>query len=133
MLFVILAAICSVPGLVSAGGQAVHDEKALTGPWQLLPPAGPGGWTFKDGIVELNDINGGIRFSFKLDPQQSPKQIALIPVDNNVPLPTLQGIYQLEKDQLKVCVREAKHGRPKEFKTDPESGAHLLTLKRVNP
>ena len=45
---------------------------------------------------------------------------------------SMWGIYQLDKDELKICVsvRTAVKERPTEFKTQPDSGRYLVTLKR---
>ena len=45
---------------------------------------------------------------------------------------SMWGIYQLAKDELKICVsiRTAVKERPTEFKTQPDSGRYLVTLKR---
>lgn len=45
---------------------------------------------------------------------------------------SMWGIYRLDKDELKICVsiRTTVKERPAEFKTQPDSGFYLVTLKR---
>jgi uncharacterized protein (TIGR03067 family) len=62
--------------------------------------------------------------SFKIDSSKKPKTLDLT-VDNK----TIEAIYELEGDTLKVCASEG--GRPKEFKSEAGSQSILLVLKRV--
>jgi uncharacterized protein (TIGR03067 family) len=47
---------------------------------------------------------------------------------------TVQGIYKFERDRLIICMRgpeTAEKGRPKEFKTEADSGLGIMTLERI--
>jgi uncharacterized protein (TIGR03067 family) len=42
-----------------------------------------------------------------------------------------QGIYQLDGDQLKICMAQQKQKRPAEFVSKKGTGQQLWTLKRL--
>src|SRR5262249_5644929 len=65
--------------------------------------------------------------SFRLDPSKKPKQIDLLGDMGNV---QAQGIYELEKDHLKLCWdREFKaHGRPTKFAHAKEGNDPFLLV-----
>ena len=73
---------------------------------------------------------------FKLDPSQTPKTIDLTVYEDDKPGRTVQGIYSLDKGQLKMCVpsfdstaKDAKV-RPREFKTKAGDGLVMMVLTR---
>ena len=46
----------------------------------------------------------------------------------------MQAIFKLEKGRLIICFRgleAAKKGRPKDFKTEADSGLGMITLERL--
>lgn len=69
--------------------------------------------------------------SIKLQSRESPKRIDLIftagPEQGNISA----GIYELEGDDLRICLGFAGVDRPKLFLTRAESGHALETLKRA--
>jgi uncharacterized protein (TIGR03067 family) len=76
---------------------------------------------------------GATKARFKLDPATSPKAIDLTVADGEAKGTVVQGIYAVEGDQLKLCIREVpeRGARPKEFKTEKNDAILYATLKRV--
>jgi len=66
-------------------------------------------------------ISGG---KFKLDPTKKPKQIDIV-IRNK----TMQGIYSLEGDILKLCGSEVGDERPTEFKTQEGTKVFVMVFK----
>src|SRR5262249_53298204 len=69
----------------------------------------------------LGEIKEG---TFRVDPTKTPATI-----DMTVEGKTSLGIYQLDKDALKLCAAEPGEPRPKEFKASDDKQL-LATLKR---
>jgi uncharacterized protein (TIGR03067 family) len=70
-------------------------------------------------------------FTVKLDPAKKPKAIDTTPLSGKFKGKTQMGIYQLEGDELKLCLpnQEVKE-RPSEFKSPKGSDLAVMTLKR---
>ena len=84
--------------------------------------------TFKDNqmtVLRNGDIRPG---TFKIDPNKTPAQIDVTLGYGPDKGKTFEGIYQLDGDQLKLCVRDKGAGRPVEFKGG--EGLLFVTLKR---
>jgi uncharacterized protein (TIGR03067 family) len=64
----------------------------------------------------------------KLDPTKSPKHVDLEHYATGVP--AWPGIYELNGDDLKVCLNLEGKARPTEFKTKAGDKCLLLVLKR---
>jgi uncharacterized protein (TIGR03067 family) len=66
--------------------------------------------------------------TFMLDPWQKPKTIdgKMEGADK-----TVQGIYELDGDTLKICNGQPGEARPKEFATKAGSGLTLVVWKKV--
>jgi len=64
---------------------------------------------------------------FTIDPSKKPASIDLTIEQAK---PTIQGIYELDKDTLKICVGLEGNKRPTEFKSAANSGTSLLILQR---
>ncbi|MGE3803368.1 MAG: TIGR03067 domain-containing protein [Gemmataceae bacterium] len=68
------------------------------------------------------------RFAIKIDPSTSPRCIDIkvtLGVQKDV---TMEGIYDVKKDELRLCVKVLGNDRPTEFKNGDEIA--LVTLKR---
>jgi uncharacterized protein (TIGR03067 family) len=76
----------------------------------------------KDGAAPENN-------SFKLDPSKKPRAIDVIPASGQAEGKTLQGIYELEGDTLKLCLGMPGVGRPDAFAAGEMRV--FITLKRV--
>jgi uncharacterized protein (TIGR03067 family) len=131
---------------VLAAGQAdeaaLKKEKALIeGTWKIMRLTTPKGdqdnvagatLTFgKDGSVEFRKGDETKKATFKLNPAAKPKEIDLTPDDDANKV--MRGIYQIEKDMLKLCLDHNPNSgqRPNEF-TAPEGGSNvLITLEKM--
>ena len=81
----------------------------------------------KDGSIIIKDGDVLVeKQTFKLDPSKKPKQIDIKAEDERLP-----GIYELDGDNLKLCVTEGKGTpRPTKFAPDDKTEAVLVVLKR---
>jgi uncharacterized protein (TIGR03067 family) len=145
--------------LTAAGGPGAEPEKKedaaakdlakLQGKWKCVAEDLNGTVRkFNDGHVigyekdiEISyDADGGVatKESIKLDPSKSPRQIDTTILLNvlfpNTEGQTLQGIYQLEGDELKLAYPiPPNRQRPAELKTKQGSPFVVATYKRVKP
>lgn len=69
-----------------------------------------------------------VRHKVKLDSSKSPKEIDL--THRSEVGPTWPGIYEINGDDMKICLDLEGKARPTEFKTKPGSKQLLLVLKR---
>ena len=123
------------------------EQKLLQGKWQVVkfmdqseqdaPPEEIKEMTFefKDGvlIIAKNKDGRGPALPYRLDPTKKPKWIDL---NMGHPYPWVEGIYQIEGNELKVCVIGGARGgkvpaRPKEFKAKKQEKYSLFVLKRI--
>ncbi len=77
----------------------------------------------------------GVALSFQIDPTKTPRTIDLYFVE-----PAALGIYEIDGDQLKLCLELPPSGsqpetlqRPSSFTVDPDSRRVLLQLRRWEP
>jgi uncharacterized protein (TIGR03067 family) len=70
------------------------------------------------------DKDDAKKAKYKADPSAKPPRI-----DITYETKTMQGIYELDGDNLKLCLGDPDGERPTEFKA--AKGRHLITLKRV--
>lgn len=124
--------------VVLAGGgadeAALKKEKArLEGMWKITRLATPKGdqdgavgatLTFgKDSSLEYRKDDEMKKASFKLNPAAKPKEIDITPEEDADKV--MHGIYQIEKDSLKICLSKEK--RPNEFAA-AEGGSNILIV-----
>jgi uncharacterized protein (TIGR03067 family) len=85
-----------------------------------------------EGKVEGNDAitNEYARIKFKLDPAAAPKSMDITVAAGSQTDATMQGIYELKDDELRICAKVFGDGRPKEFAAPDGSSTVLLVLKR---
>jgi uncharacterized protein (TIGR03067 family) len=69
--------------------------------------------------------------TFKLDPSKNPKQLDAVPGDGPAQGQTVEHIYEIDGDKLKLCFALPGTDRPKEFKSTAGSGLWLFTYKRA--
>jgi uncharacterized protein (TIGR03067 family) len=126
------------------------DAKLLQGTWELIYQESRGdklpdeeaaamfdGKTVFKGdriryTVQLPHFD--FEFAYKLDPTRTPKTIdlTLTDVDDQKGIGRIfRGIYQLDKDSLKICYSAGK--RPTDFDASAKSAAILIVLKRKRP
>jgi uncharacterized protein (TIGR03067 family) len=79
-------------------------------------------------IGEDRDGKKGEGNAYRLDPAKKPKTIDISDPD----LGSTPGIYELNGDTLTICLAIGKE-RPTEFKSDTNSLATLMVLKRQRP
>jgi RNA polymerase sigma-70 factor (ECF subfamily) len=68
--------------------------------------------------------------SYKLDPKKDPKVIEIKPLDGPAKGKTINGLYALDGDRLKLCLTNGSGPAPTELATKSNSGFLLLILKR---
>jgi uncharacterized protein (TIGR03067 family) len=83
----------------------------------------------KDGkSLTLMHNNESKKGTFKLNPAGKPKEIDIKPADEDK---TFEGIYQVTKDKLKICLSPNNgDGRPAEFATKEGKAFVLVELER---
>jgi uncharacterized protein (TIGR03067 family) len=87
--------------------------------------------TFGGEKIVSQSKDGQHTSTFKLDVTKKPKQIDVTPLDGDEKGKVLEGIYEVTKDGLKICiVDDAGVTRPTAFTSKEDSGVVLLTLKR---
>jgi uncharacterized protein (TIGR03067 family) len=70
-------------------------------------------------------------FTIKLDPSKKPKAIDATPLNGKFEGKTVLGIYQLEGDELKMCLpKQGDKERPSDFKSPEGSDLAFMTFKR---
>jgi len=121
---------------------AKNDQKKLQGKWMLTSAVMNGAEIPKDQVKgELvfkddkysyatgeGESGGG---AFKLDTSKKPKAMDAVPSDGPAKGETVEVIYELDGNNLKVCMASPGAKRPKEFKADGDSNLWLFTYKRA--
>lgn len=117
------------------------DKARIEGTWKITKFMGPQGdkgdiagatLTFgKDGSVEFRHEEKKKKATFKLNPAAKPKEIDLTPDEDANKL--MRGIYQFEKDMLKLCIEADPNNaqRPKEFAAPAGGGSVLIILEKA--
>ncbi|HEV3143482.1 MAG TPA: TIGR03067 domain-containing protein [Gemmataceae bacterium] len=142
---VVVSFAVAQPGL--RADDAKDDLKLFQGDWKVVGLEADGKQAPAEAIKGVRmKIKGSVfegtypgqtsgeKATVKLDSSKSPKQIDLVVLEGPEKGKTVEGIYKLEKDRLVLCMRGpevAEKGRPKEFKTDTDSGLGMMTLERI--
>lgn len=130
-----------VVGLVGGTDEKKDDNKKdldhLKGNWTIVSME-IDGKNHEDGVdskfsfdgenmhVRIKDMEH--KAKFKLDTGTKPKQIDVTPADGPEKDKVLQGIYELAKDELTICIgHDSGTARPKEFES--KEGSHHLLVK----
>lgn len=86
---------------------------------------------FEGDMVTIKDPKHEEKAKIKLDPAKKPKTIDITPGEKGAPAKVVQGIYELNKDELKICFTRGGGGaRPTEFVSKAGSDVSLIVLKR---
>ncbi len=92
-------------------------------------------WEFKEDklFITLRPLQAGekgtvMEFSYSVDPG---KGFSLIDLPTKHPKLGFIGIYKLDNDELKVCIRAGRESRPATFDTDQPDKFKLI-LKKTN-
>jgi uncharacterized protein (TIGR03067 family) len=145
---VTLALSLAVATRAAAGGDSPDDTKQLQGTWAIDPASYKDEKNkevredlsmlrvvFDDDVVTMTrprrfEVNGKAKIeltkekmTFRLDPSKSPKQIDFI----NAMQEEVQGIYELEKDSLKLCFDRK---RPIKFAAGKDGPEILMLIRK---
>lgn len=133
--FALMAAVLALP---ASADEKKPTDAALKGKWKVTSAtfngAESGGLkgrtlVFKDGAFTTYDGDvEGRTLTFTLNPKANPKEIDLDRGGDGV---KALGIYQIEKDELKLCYAEPKESRPTKFESAAGNRTFLLVMKRV--
>jgi uncharacterized protein (TIGR03067 family) len=83
--------------------------------------------------ARVNDEIKSTAYKVKLDPSTEPKSIDLVPVSGTTPDAVVRGVYQLEKDVLKLRLGKPGQKRPLGFALKSDADTTLLVLQREKP
>jgi uncharacterized protein (TIGR03067 family) len=120
---------------------AKNDQKKLQGKWIVTSGVIDGNKLPKDQVkgdlvfdkdkyaYTTGDEKGG--GTFKLDPSKKPKHMDSVPSDGPVQGQTVEEIYEIDGDNLKICIALPGTPRPTAFKSEAGSGLWLFTYKRA--
>jgi uncharacterized protein (TIGR03067 family) len=142
--------IVVIPGAVLRGQDAQKDLDKLQGTWALRTMEANGSAAPKDFVEKITITFKGDKmvmdgpmaaakgeepvrpeFTVRLDPSKKPKALDATALNGKFKGKTQLGIYQLDGDELKICLpnQEAKE-RPSEFKSPVGSDLVVMTLKK---
>jgi uncharacterized protein (TIGR03067 family) len=138
-----------VAGTDAKGQSAKEELKKLQGTWVLTAIEGGGKKSPQDATSDarIEMVIRGNKFAtgqvgapkaqgfLRVDPTKKPKAMDMSPTDAFNPGETTYEIYELKDDILKRCENADKdsgkpEGRPKDFKTGPDSSGHITYWKR---
>lgn len=137
-----LVLVLGVAGLLGADdkGDAKKELAKLDGTWQAQSMEVDGNKnddaksfsvTIKDGKYSAkmgSDVyNEG---KLTIDPTKKPKTLDVMPSKGDNEGKTMQGIYELDGDTLKICLSQPDGDRPKEFASTAGSGRLNVVYKR---
>lgn len=114
------------------GSKAPSDADKLQGKWKMLYTEQAGrkdddvmALIFEKDTLKLQkDDRITDNWTFKLDPSAKPKWIDVVERDK-----VMKGIYELDGDNLKICLREKGDERPTRFESD-NARVVVMVLKR---
>jgi uncharacterized protein (TIGR03067 family) len=81
----------------------------------------------------VNDQFQEETYQLKLDPTTEPKGLELIPLSAGAPDREVRGVYQLDKDVLKIRVGKPGAKRPLGFALPSDADTTLYVLQREKP
>ena len=143
--FVTLLAL--IPLCVATQADAVKTELAkLGGTWQVVGHETNGKPTNEDHWRKVQFVFKGNQLTFLgddilrkkvakitlvIDPATRPRVIDLKIVEGEFKGTTLEGVYEIKDDSLKICFRnDETKNRPNNFSTREDSNLVLFVLKR---
>jgi uncharacterized protein (TIGR03067 family) len=83
--------------------------------------------------TRVDDQFKDVTYQLKLDPASEPKGIDLIPVSDAGPVQAVRGVYQLDKDVLKIRLGKPGEKRAPGFALKTDADTTLFILQRVSP
>jgi len=127
--------------LLAADDKAKQDQEALQGAWRCVALEANGEKApeeeakkmtivFKGDLLTAHTEGQEVAQEGKivLDPSVKPKIMDFTYTKGDQKDKKLEGIYEVEKDDLKICANVMGTGRPTEFKSSADT--ILLTFKR---
>jgi RNA polymerase sigma factor (sigma-70 family) len=132
---------CSYHLLATAPAPKQTDKENIQGTWvadsaeadgRKAPPEAIKDFTVvitADKIV-FNPKGENRSSKYKLDSTKKPKVIEVTPQDGPAKGKSQSAIYELDGDQLKLCIQNGEGQPPTEFATKAGDGLRLLILKR---
>jgi uncharacterized protein (TIGR03067 family) len=121
------------------------EQEKLQGTWQVVAVEMGGEQLPEEAVKEVSLVIKGEKMTakgdfpdkdryatvlFKIDPAAKPKQIDLTLAGSEDKGTKLKGIYQLDGDRWKLCVKLAGTERPTKFETKDDAEQILVTFKR---
>jgi uncharacterized protein (TIGR03067 family) len=118
-----------------------RDLEQLQGRWQIVALQIDGRDVSKDSFVDAKIIIDGDNYAtagmgasysgkILLDPTSHPKKFDVNFSDGPHAGKASLGLYMLDQDQWTICISFAGYERPADFRTLPQSGHALETLRR---
>jgi uncharacterized protein (TIGR03067 family) len=153
-----LLTLTTVGLLAAAGGAgggdkekkdpAKRDLDGFQGEWKTTALSYDGKDVLADGLPMLRftfkgneaTIDGSeevtkdyAKFKIKVDPSTMPKSIDMTVSAGEQLKVVFEGIYELKKDEIRICAKVIGKERPTEFAAPTGSNIAMLVLKRVTP
>jgi uncharacterized protein (TIGR03067 family) len=138
--------ILAVVLLLGADDAAKKDQEKLQGTWETAAINYNGNEQAND--IKLKLVFNGkevrvegsdevekdyAKFTYKLDPSTNPRAIDITVSAGNQKDTTLEGIYEVKGDELRLCVKVIGKERPAKFASPEGENIALVVLKRVKP
>jgi uncharacterized protein (TIGR03067 family) len=137
---VVILAVGLLLGADDKQADAKKDQEKLQGDWTMQSGERDGEPFPEEVVKAMKRTVTGDKFvitrdgetlakgTFTLDASQKPKTIDAKLEGAGL---SVQGIYELDGDTLKVCNAGPREARPKEFATKAESGLTLVVWKKA--
>lgn len=137
--------VAAAIGTARAGGDANKELEKLAGTWAATAAEDYGEKLPAEETKALRLVLSGNEFTashgektvmsgtFAVDPGKKPKTIDLKSTDGRHKGKTLEGVYELDGDGLKICFVEPGGKRPKELTSTLDNAAFLMVCKRRKP
>jgi uncharacterized protein (TIGR03067 family) len=134
-------AVLLVSLVVNAQEDAKKELQKFEGTWKVAAFEQKGQKADTEAFKEFKLTIKGDKFTFespgdkmegtiKVDPSKKPKALDVEGKNSSGETIKSAGIYELDKDSMKVCYRLNSTDRPKEFKTGPDSDDFLVIYQR---
>jgi uncharacterized protein (TIGR03067 family) len=135
----LLTAIGLACATAAAADEAAKELETFTGSWMAISVEVDGKKV--EGKLPFLSV-GGAKYVFRsggeviegthrLDPTKTPKQIDAVRTKGPDAGQTLKGIYELDRNNFKVCFAPAGKDRPTGFVSRAGEGQRLMTFKRA--
>ena len=128
--------------MMAAGDDAKKETEKLQGKWHVVSAEKEGmkmpaeklkemKFTIEGSNILISETGERVeKAGFALDPSKKPKTIDILP-NPMQPDEVVQGIYELDGDNLKFCWRKPGGDRPTAFAPDEKLPTMILILKRA--